>query len=406
MELHFDIKKLVEKHKEILQVISKNDIKTSKLVGGCVRDFLQFGIFADDIDISTTFLPDEVIELLKNYKKVNKNNEIVILDKDNKYGTIVVLIDNVRYEITTTRADIACFGRDAEVTFCENFEEDSKRRDFTINALYVGLDGKFCDFHNGINDLNNGLIRFIGNADKRIKEDYLRIVRFFRFSAKFNNFNFNKEIIKTLQDNKQCLHQLSRERIRSEIWKMLNYKTWFDGLKSIEKCGLIDDIFCLTKYNTTITNDNFFEVFNEKYNTKKYMEVIKLFYFFGYNFDILTEFEEKLKLQNDEKKFVVFLKKCLFLLKENTLTIELKTIIFHDKMKNNNYILSILPLLNQEKQRSIVDFAEEIKPLPISANELIKLGYNGAKLGEKLVELTQKWIESDFQASKTKLLAK
>ena len=93
-------------------------------------------------------------------------------------------------------------------------------------------------------------------------------------------------------------------------------------------------------------------------------------------------------------------------MKENTLTIELKTIIFHDKMKNNNYILSILPLLNQEKQRSIVDFAEEIKPLPISANELIKLGYNGAKLGEKLVELTQKWIESDFQASKTKLLAK
>ena len=400
MKLHFDIEKLVEKHKEILQVISKNDIKTSKLVGGCVRDFLQFGIFADDIDISTTFLPDEVIELLKNYKKVNKNKDVVILDKDKKYGTIVVLIDNVRYEITTTRADIACFGREAKVAFCESFEEDSKRRDFTINALYVGLDCKLWDFHNGIDDLKNRLIRFIGNADKRIKEDYLRSVRFFRFSAKFNNFNFSKEIIKTLQDNKQGLHQLSRERIRSEIWKMLNYKTWFDGLKSIEKCELLEDIFCLTNYNTTTSNNNFFEVFDKKYSTKKYMEVIKLFYFFGYNFDILTTFEEKLKLQNDEKKFIVFLQQCWFLLKENELNIELKTIIFHDKIKNNNYILSILPLLNQDKQRVIVDFAEKIKPLPISANELIKLGYNGSKLGEKLTELTQKWIESDFTDKK------
>ena len=396
MKLHFDIEKLVEKHKEILQIISKNEIKTSKLVGGCVRDFLQFGIFADDIDISTTFLPDEIVELIKNYKKANKNKNIVVLDKDKKYGTIVVLIDNVRYEITTTRADIACFGRGAEVEFCESFKEDSKRRDFTINAFYVGLDNKLCDFHNGVEDLKNAEIRFIGNADTRIKEDYLRIVRFFRFSAKFNNFNFSKEIIKTLQDNKQGLHHLSRERIRSEIWKMLNYKTWFEGLKSIEKCGLIEDIFCLTNYKTAASSDIFFEVFDKKYNTKKYAEVIKLFYFFGYDFDILTEFEEKLKLQNDEKKFVVFLKKCWQLLQEKSLNIELKTMIFHDKIKNNNYILSILPLLNQEKQIVIVDFAEKIKPLPISANELIKVGYTGTKLGEKLAQLTTKWIASDF----------
>ena len=400
MELHFDIEKLVEKHKEFLQVISKNDIKTSKLVGGCVRDFLQFGIFADDIDISTTFLPDEVVELLKNYKKANKNKDIVILDKDKKYGTIVMLIDSMRYEITTTRADIACFGREAEVEFCESFEEDSKRRDFTINALYVGINCKLCDFHSGIDDLKNGLIRFIGNADKRIKEDYLRIIRFFRFSTKFNNFNFNQEIVKTLQENKNGLHKLSRERIRSEIWKMLSYKTWFDGLKSIEKCELIEDIFCLTNYKTTTSSDIFFEVFDKKYNTKKYAEVIKLLYFFDYNFDILITFEEKLKLQNDEKKFIVFLTKCWSLLQENELNIELKNIIFYDKIKNNNYILSILPLLNQERQRSIVDFAEEIKPLPISANELIKLGYNGATLGEKLAELTQKWIESDFTDKK------
>ena len=110
----------------------------------------------------------------------------------------------------------------------------------------------------------------------------------------------------------------------------------------------------------------------------------------------MTDFEEKLKLQNDEKKFVVFLKKCWCLLKEKTLNIELKTMIFHDKIKNNNYILSILPLLNQEKQRFIVDFAEKIKPLPISANELINIGYTGTKLGEKLAQLTTKWIASDF----------
>ena len=408
-----NISLLIEKHKEILQLLTTNH--NTKLVGGCVRDFLKYGIFAYDIDISTTLKPNEVKEILIKYQKNNKNKKTTILDRDEKYGTIVVLIDNQRYEITTTRADIDCFGRQAKVEFCEDFELDSKRRDFTINALYVGLDCKICDFHNGLEDLQTNTIRFIGDANKRIKEDFLRIVRFFRFTTKFNNFQFNSKIIDIIQKNKKSLLTLSRERIRNELWKLLSYKNWFEGLKSIENYSIISDLFLIKNYTTIDNKNNFFDNTNQantnklQYNNEiKYSEVVKLFYFFNYDFVILNEFFEKLKFTNNEKKFVLFLQKnwkCFDnFIKNKLFEMDLKKILYDTMFDNKqDYISSILSLFHQKQQEIILDFINSCVELPIKSSDLIKLGFTGKTLGEIIEKLTTKWIKSNFKATKNQL---
>ena len=211
---------LIEKHKEILQLLNSQKSQSAMLVGGCVRDFLMYGKISEDTDISTTLTPDEVKDLLWKWKESNKIDNVVILDRDKQYGTIVVLFNGVRYEITTTRADIACFGRQAKVEFCKDFPADSMRRDFTMNALYLSIDGEIFDYHEGLQDLRQNKVVFIGDADKRIKEDYLRILRFFRFSSKFDNFDFDGNILSVLKENIGGLANVSRERVKNEMWKL------------------------------------------------------------------------------------------------------------------------------------------------------------------------------------------
>ena len=240
---------LIEKHKDILQLLNSQKSQLAMLVGGCVRDFLMYGKIPEDTDISTTLIPDEV---------KNKMDDVVILDRDKQYGTIVVLFNGVRYEITTTRTDIACFGRQAKVEFCKDFQADSMRRDFTINALYLSIDGEIFDYHGGLQDLKQNKVVFIGDADKRIKEDYLRILRFFRFSTKFDNFDFDGNILSVLKENIGGLANVSRERVKNEMWKMLSYSKWFEGLLALKNTGFIKDVFLLPNGAEMQNDDNMF----------------------------------------------------------------------------------------------------------------------------------------------------
>jgi tRNA nucleotidyltransferase/poly(A) polymerase len=176
------------------------------LVGGCVRDSLV-GIETKDIDVVTTLLPDEVVECVKDFHPV-------LVGK--KFGTVGVFIQDWKIEITTTRLDITTYGRHADVQFTNSFEEDSHRRDFTINALlYNGKE--LLDYHHGLEDLKFGRVRFIGDAKQRIEEDYLRIFRYIRFAVKYSDYiNYNTIIRKSLVG----LKNISNERIIMEITSM------------------------------------------------------------------------------------------------------------------------------------------------------------------------------------------
>jgi tRNA nucleotidyltransferase/poly(A) polymerase len=211
-----------------------------RFIGGVVRDGL-LGISTYDIDISTNFPPQTVIDLLT---KLNFNPVATGIE----YGTISVFLKPYKIEITSLRKDVKTFGRKAEVVFGGTWEEDSSRRDFTFNSLYLDISDKnnykIYDYHNGIEDLVNKKVKFIGDYKKRIEEDYLRIMRFIRFFLRYgkNQEKNYKEEIKQLYEFIPSMNLLSIERILMEIKSILKTEKWLLGIKILNEIG-INNIF-------------------------------------------------------------------------------------------------------------------------------------------------------------------
>ncbi len=201
-------------------------------VGGCVRDSL-LGIQTYDIDITTLAEPEEIIEYVKHLN---------ISTVGQRFGTIGVFIDKFQIEITTARLDIRTYGRKADVQFINSFEEDSKRRDFTINALML-QNNQIYDYHNGITHLQEQKIIFVGNAEHRIKEDYLRILRYIRFFVRFSNILQEIEYKNLFINHLDGFKNVSIERSISEIHKMSKYVNFITGVKIMNNIGLSTMIF-------------------------------------------------------------------------------------------------------------------------------------------------------------------
>lgn len=184
-----------------------------RFVGGAVRDTLA-GIKNFDIDLATDLSPEELVEACE--ESGLKTVPIGI-----KFGTVGVVLNNQTLEVTSLRKDIKTDGRHAVVEFTSDWESDASRRDLTINAIYADEKGSVFDYYNGIDDLENGVVRFIGNAGQRIKEDYLRILRFFRFYSIFGKGEIDAKALKACIENKDGIKTLSIERIRDELGKIL-----------------------------------------------------------------------------------------------------------------------------------------------------------------------------------------
>jgi tRNA nucleotidyltransferase/poly(A) polymerase len=182
-----------------------------RFVGGAVRDFLLSGkpLESGDIDIAVNLPPEKIAEIF------SKLGRVVT-----KYSTNIIVLKGKVFEVTSTRKDVNHDGRYAKMIFTPSFEEDAKRRDFTINALYIDEKGEIFDYVNGISDLKLSKVRFIGNADARIREDYLRIWRFFRFSCLYAK-TLDMEGYNACIQNKEGLKNLSKERITHEMLKLI-----------------------------------------------------------------------------------------------------------------------------------------------------------------------------------------
>lgn len=186
---------------------------TTRLVGGAVRDGL-LGLKSQDIDLATRLPPDEVIRRLE-------AAGLKAVPTGLAHGTVTAVAHGLTAEVTTLRRDVATFGRHAEVAFTDDWQEDASRRDFTINALYAALpDGGISDFFGGLDDLAARRVRFIGAPLTRIAEDHLRILRFFRFSARFADA-IDAEGLAACTARANDLMALSRERIAIEVRGLL-----------------------------------------------------------------------------------------------------------------------------------------------------------------------------------------
>jgi poly(A) polymerase len=205
-------------------------------VGGCVRNAL-IDAPVSDLDISTDARPEAVMKLAKalGLKAIPTGIE---------HGTVTVVVDGTPFEITTFRRDVATDGRRAVVTFADTMEEDARRRDFTMNALYCNIDGEIADPLGGLGDLEVRHVRFIDDADQRIKEDYLRILRFFRFHAWYGDPDggIDPDGLAACAENIDGLARLSKERVTAELLKLLSAPDPAPAVAAMGASGVLGQI--------------------------------------------------------------------------------------------------------------------------------------------------------------------
>lgn len=203
----------------------------ARVVGGAVRNAL-IDRPVKEIDLATTARPEEVMRLAAS---AGLGAHPTGLD----HGTITVVADKQAFEVTTLRRDVETDGRHAVVTFTTSWAEDAARRDFTMNALYCAPDGTIYDFVGGLDDLRQRRVRFIGDAEARIREDYLRILRFFRFSAEYGRGQIDVEGLAAANALKQGMSLLSAERVRAEMLKLLAASNAIDVINTMHKSGIV-----------------------------------------------------------------------------------------------------------------------------------------------------------------------
>ncbi len=219
---------------ELMKALSISGVDAPRFVGGCVRDSLVNRSVCD-IDIATPLKPEQMIDCLvkANIKYVPTGIE---------HGTITAIINKMPFEITTLRKDIETDGRHAKVSFTDNWEEDAARRDFTMNALFCDIDGNIYDYFDGVSDLHNGIVKFIGSAEDRIKEDILRILRFFRFFAHYGREPVDDTALKACSIFANKIPNLSKERITNEFLRLLESKQAPLSCKYMLEAGVMTEI--------------------------------------------------------------------------------------------------------------------------------------------------------------------
>ncbi len=218
---------------QALEALNGDGAET-RVVGGAVRD-LALGVKGDDLDLATTARPDEVIRRARAAGFKVATTGIT-------HGTVTLIVEGQPIETTTLRKDVETDGRHAKVAFGRDFFADALRRDFTINALSLSPDGQIYDPLGGLDDLAAGRVRFIGDADARIREDYLRILRFFRFSARFGEGTIDPEGLGAAIRNRATIVNLSRERVRAEILKLVVALRAGAVVRAMDECGILEQL--------------------------------------------------------------------------------------------------------------------------------------------------------------------
>jgi len=370
-----------------------------RFVGGCVRKALC-GDELDDIDLATSLEPHEA-------KRRLIKEDIKVIDSGISHGTITAILNNKKFEITTLRKDISTDGRHAEVEFTSNWESDASRRDFTINAIYSDLDGRIFDPLNGVSDLQNGIIKFIGSPEERIKEDYLRILRYFRFFIHYSKTEHDQGVIKSIRKNINGLNKISNERIFDELRKILRLENLYSLFSNNESKEIILNIFPQFKYYERL------EIFNSLSNNLRseydnylilalnIMDESNDYEYFCHKYKVSNNIKNRLKNIalnfNDikNKKFYLNsnIRKFIYLSgRSNTLDLLLFSVCANNIRKN----------FDIEKLISYVQNCK-IPKFPISGEYLREHGYKtGELLGKKLKELEEEWIKNNFVIDKKK----
>ncbi len=367
-----------------------------RYVGGCLRKIINKEK-VEDIDLATNLIPDQVCEALK------KQN-IDYFETGKAFGTITAIVEDYKFEITSLREDVSTDGRHAKVNFSKDWKEDAKRRDFTINSIYADREGNLFDPFDGKSDLNKGNIRFIGDADKRIKEDYLRILRYIRFYLDYSKNKHNPEIISKIKINIGGIKKLSKERLYDELKKMIRLDTLERLSKDKESQELINVIFPELRYLNTFSKLNSYQK-----NLLKNIDFILLLSFMIIdetdNTDyFLFKFNISKKDQNRVRNIDKFYKEKI---NSKTFTeTNMNKFFYYNGRQSIIDILSFRVIRSKKFDRNLMSLIEIYKnkilpTMPIKADEIMSK-YNileGKHLGLKLKQIEEEWVNNNFDIS-------
>ena len=386
--------------KEFFDLLEKDkpkDKQVAMFVGGCVRKFYS-NEDIDDIDVATIFSPIEIKEKIK-------NSSFRIIDTGIEHGTLTVVKNNFKIEITTLRQDVETDGRHAKIKYTEDWILDSERRGFTINSIYLDIRGKIFDPQSGLSDLKNKVVKFIGNPERRIEEDYLRIIRFIRFSIQYNFDNIENKTIDAIKLNLNNIKKISKERVFSELLKILK----------------------LNNFNFLLSNKELYEIFIKIFPELKYLERLeKLSYFPSTNYlkrDLNFILAILLIDQSDNHEYFCFKYKTSNRIKDELLSIsknyirfkneknfldkELKKNLYH--LKKENLIKLLYLVFCSEEKFSLKLFSKKLEEIskisipnfPYDGQFLIQQGLiDGNKIGTALNELKKTWVNNNFYLEK------
>ncbi|MDA0362524.1 MAG: CCA tRNA nucleotidyltransferase [Proteobacteria bacterium] len=351
-------------------------------VGGCVRNsLLQEPI--EDIDLATTAKPLEIIKLAK-------NTGLRSIPTGFSHGTVTVICNKKSFEVTTFRDDIKTDGRHAEIVFSNDILIDAQRRDFTINALYADTDGYILDPLNSLKDIKSKTVRFINDPNKRILEDNLRILRFFRFYAWYGNLHqgLHSDDLKACRENREKIKSLSKDRVGGELKKLLSAPNPEPALLAMKTVGIL-------------------EIVLPNANIKKIPSLVIL--------------EKEIDINWISRMYIIgaTIPKGLWSMskKENNFFTLLETFLAGDETtahisylhgRDVAFQVSLLrgALYSIKLSNSLeADIERGINALfPITSGDLIP-EFNGKELGDKLRALKLTWLKSNFSLTKDELLS-
>ena len=386
---------------KIFNLIS-NFSETSEIryVGGSIRKIINKEN-VEDIDLATNITPQIVCEILR-------KNKISFYESGIEHGTVTAQVDKYKFEITSLRKDVSTDGRHAKVEFSNDWYEDASRRDFTFNAIYADLNGNLYDPFNGKKDLELGIVKFIGNPEKRIKEDYLRILRYVRFFLNYSKVDHDETLKKIIKQNINGISKISSSRLLDELKKLILSA----GFLKISKDKFCQEIISIIF--PQLINLNIFKNINE--HSKKITEQKNFIFLISLmiidDSDNSEYFIYKYNISNEDKKRIRFLSNIYSkpfdkeIFKEKNLW----KILYYNGKDYLNDLINFKVFQSKKIDNNLMELKEffsnkEAPKFEFKAKTLIdKFNYKeGKDLGNKLKEIEKFWIENSFKISDEEL---